>query len=182
MIHTTNYFLYNIRNSRYKLNFAMTTCLIHSLVFNRIIYRCSLLCNLPVNLMYNLEHIQRRSIRILYKLNFASIVSISDLMRSLGCLKFSYICIHRLLFITYKAIYRGFPEYLAQSITIQSSNRSSGKCYFMKLVQQSTSLVFSELAFSVIAAKSWNSLPYDIRCVTSISLFRCKLYVHFKSL
>ena len=54
--------------------------------------------------------------------------------------------------------------------------------HIMKLVQQSTSLAFSESAFSVIAPKSWNSLPYDIRCVSSISLFKRKLYVHFKSL
>ena len=59
----------------------MTTFLIHSLVFSRLIYCCSLLCNLPVNLLYKLERIQRRAIRILYKLNFASIVSTSDLMR-----------------------------------------------------------------------------------------------------
>ena len=118
--------------------------------------------------MYKLERIQRRDIRVLYKLNFASIVSISDLMRSLVWFKFRYICIPRLLCITHNAIHRGFPEYLAQSITIQSSNRSSRKCYFMKLVQQSTSLAFYESALSVIAPKSWNSLPYDIRCVTSI--------------
>ena len=81
MIRTATYFLYNIRKSRNKLTFAMTKCLIHSLVFSRLIYCCSLLCNLPVNLMYKLERIQRRAIRVLYKLNFASIVSISDLMR-----------------------------------------------------------------------------------------------------
>ena len=94
------------------------------------------------------------------------------------------VCLSRpwLLCITHKAIHRGFPEYLAQSITIQSSNRSSRKCHIMKLVQQSTSLEFSESAFSVIAPKSWNSLPYDIRCITSILLFKRKLYVHFKSL
>ena len=103
-------------------------------------------------------------------------------MRSLGWLKCRYICIHRLLSITHKAIHRGFSEYFAQSITIQSSNRSSRKCHIMKLVQRSTSLVFSESAFMVIAPKSWNSLPYDIRCVTSLSLLKRKLYVHFKSL
>ena len=135
MIRTANYFLSNIRKSRYKLTFAMTKCLIHSLVFSRLIYCCSLLCNLPVNLMYKLERIQRRAIRVLYKLNFASIVSISDLMRSLGWLKFRYICIHRLLCITHNSIHRRFPEYLDQSITIQSSNISSRKCYFMKLGQ-----------------------------------------------
>ena len=69
----------------------MTTCLIHSLGFSRLIYCCSLLCNLPVNLMYTLERIHRRAICVLYKLNVALIVSISDLIRSLGCLKFRYI-------------------------------------------------------------------------------------------
>ena len=164
----------------------MTTCLIHTLVFSRLIYCCSLLCNLPVNLMYKLERIQRSAIHVLYKLNFTSIISISDLIRSLGCLKFRYICIHRLLCITHTAKHRGFPEYLAKSIIIQSSNRSSRKCHIMKLVQRSTSLVYSELAFMVIAPKSWNSIPYDIRCVTLLSnyftLFKRKLYVHFKSL
>ena len=89
-------------------------------------------------------------------------------MRSLGWLKFRYICIHMLLCITHNAIHRGFPEYLAQSITIQSSNRSSRKCHIMNLLQQSTSLAYSGSAFSVIAPTSWNSLPYDIRCITSI--------------
>ena len=42
--------------------------------------------------MYKLERIQRRVIRLLYKLNVASIISISTLMRSLGWLKFRYIC------------------------------------------------------------------------------------------
>ena len=88
MIRTANYFLYNIIKSRYKLTFDMTKCLIHSLVFSRLIYCCSLLCNLPINLMYKCYRIQRRSICVLYKLKFASIVSISDLMRSLGWLKF----------------------------------------------------------------------------------------------
>ena len=75
----------------------MTKCLIHSLVFSRHIDCCSILCNLPVNLMYKLERIQCRNIRILYILNFASIVSISALMRSIGWLKFRYICKHMLL-------------------------------------------------------------------------------------
>ena len=55
----------------------MTKCLIHSLVFCRLIYCCSLLCNLYVNLhniMNKLERIQRCAIRVLYKLNVPSII------------------------------------------------------------------------------------------------------------
>ena len=124
--------------------------------------------------MYTLERIQCRVIRVIYKLNFDSIVYISDLLRSIGWLKFRYICKHSLLFIIHKAIHLGFPEYLAQFIIIQSYNRSSRKFYIMKLVQRSTHLAYSKSDVLVIAPKSWNSLPYDIRCTTSFSLFKCK--------
>ena len=77
----------------------MTKCLIYSLVFSRLIYCCSLLWNFPVNLMYKFENIKHHAIRLLYKLNFALIVSVSDLMRSLGWLKFIYMCIHRLFLL-----------------------------------------------------------------------------------
>ena len=99
-------------------------------------------------------------------------------MRSQGWLKFRYICKYSLLCITHKAIHLGFPEL---SIIIQSYNISSRKCQVMKLVQRSKSLVCSESAFSDIAPKSWNSLPYDIRCTSSLSYLKRKLYVHFKS-
>ena len=55
-------------------------------------------------------------------------------MRSLGWLKFRYICKHRILYISHKVIHLGFPEYKAQSIIIQSSNRSSQKCHIVKLL------------------------------------------------
>ena len=138
MIHNANYFLYNIRKSRNKLTFSMTKSLIHSLVFSRLIYCCSLLCNLPLKLMLKLEKIQRRAIRTLYKLKLSSIVSISTLMRSLGWLKFRYLCRYRLLCITHKVIHLRSPEYLADLISIQTLSRASRKCHTMKIMQRST--------------------------------------------
>ena len=182
MIRNANYFLYNIRKSRNKLTFSMTKSLIHSLVFSRLIYCCSLLCNLPLKLMLKLEKIQRRAIRTLYKLKFSSIVSISTLMRSLGWLKFRYLCRYRLLCITHKVIHLRSPEYLADLISIHTLSRASRKCHTMKIVQRSTISAHSDSAFSVVAPKYWNSLPYDIRCLKSLSLFKCKLSTHLLTL
>ena len=182
MIRNANYFLYNIRKSRNKLTFSMTKSLIHSLVFSRLIYCCSLLCNLPLKLMLKLEKIQRRAIRTLYKLKFSSIVSISTLMRSLGWLKFRYLCRYRLLCITHKVIHLRSPEYLADLISTHTLSRASRKCHTMKIVQRSTISAHSESAFSVVAPKYWNSLPYDIRCLKSLSLFKCKLSTHLLTL
>ena len=50
-----------------------------------------------------------------------------------------------------------------------------GSVLTMKIVQRSTISDHSESAFSVVAPKYWNALPYDIRCLKSLSLFKCKL-------
>ena len=94
-------------------------------------------------------------------------------MKSIGWLKFRYICKHGLLCITYiyKAIYLVFPKYLDKSIIIQSYNISSWKWHVMKFVQCSTSLAYFVSALSVIALKSRISLSYDINCITSLALF-----------
>ena len=124
--------------------------------------------------------LQRRSIRTLYIRKFSSIVSISTLMRSLSWLKFRYLCRYRLLFITHKVIDLRSPEYLADLISIQTLSRASRKCYTMKIVQRSTISAHSESAFSVVAPKYWNALPYDIRCLKS--LFKRKLSTHLLTL
>ena len=126
--------------------------------------------------MLKLEMIPRRATRTLYKLKFSSIVSISTLMRSLGWLKFRYLCRYRLLCITHKVIHLRSPEYLADLISMHTLSRASRKCHTMKIVQCSTISAHSESAFS--APKYWNSLPYDIRCLKSLSLFKCKLSTH----
>ena len=75
---TANCYL-NIRKTRNKLTFNVTKCLIHSLVFSRLRYCCSLFTTLPLHLFHRLETIQRRAVRNLYKLNRRKMVSISSL-------------------------------------------------------------------------------------------------------
>ena len=132
--------------------------------------------------MLKLEKIQRRAIRTLYKLKLSSIVTISTLMRSLSWLKFRYLCRYRLLCITHKVIYLRSPEYLADLISIQTLSRASRKCHTMKIVQRSTISAHSESAFSMVAPKYWNALPYEIICLKYLSIFKCKLSTYILTL
>ena len=132
--------------------------------------------------MLKLEMMQQRAIRTLYKLKLSSIVSISTLMRSLGWLKFRYLCRYRLLCITLKVIYLRSPECLTDMISIQTLSRASRKFHTMKIMQCSTICAHSESAFSVVAPKYCNALPYAIRCLKSLSLFKCKLSTHLLKL
>ena len=100
VIRIANYYLYNIRKTRNKITYNLTKCLLDSLVFSRLRYCCSLYTTLPLYLMHRFENIQRRAVRILYKLKRRMDVSITSMMISLGWLPFHSQCKFRLLCIT----------------------------------------------------------------------------------
>ena len=181
-IRTPKYYLYNIRKTRNMLTFNFTKCLIHALVFSRLRYCCSLFTTLPLNLLHRLETIQRRAVRILYKLNRRTMVSISSLMHSLGWLKFRLVCKYRLLCITHRAIYQARPKYLANVITMRTDYRP--RCVGVNIVIHLpiSTTVYAESTFAVAAPKCWNALPADIRSTESEPLFKRKLYNYFISL
>ena len=87
--------------------------------------------------MKKFDSIQRRSVRILFKLKGIDItiygISIHSIMAILGWLKFRDICKFRLICITHKAIYMGVPEYLSKRVRIRTTTRPSRKCELMKL-------------------------------------------------
>ena len=125
IIRIANYYLYKIRNTRNKLTFNLTKCIIHALVFRRLRYCCSLFTTLTLHLLHRLETIQSRAVRILYKLKRRTMVSVSYLMHSLGWLKFRLVCKFRLLCITHRAIYRASLKYIANVITTNGISTSS---------------------------------------------------------
>ena len=132
--------------------------------------------------MLKLEMIQRRAIRTLYKLKLSSIVLISALMRSIGWFTFMYLCRYRLLCINHNVIHLISPEYLADMINIQTLSRASRKCHDDYCATLDFLSAHSESAFSVIDTKYWNALPYDIRRLKSLSLFKYKLSTHILTL
>ena len=76
--------------------------------------------------------------------------------------------------ITHKVIHLRSPEYLADLISVQTLSRASRKCHTKKIMQRSTISAHSESAFSVVAPKYWNALLYQIRCLKSLSIFKCE--------
>ena len=68
VIRTANFYLYNIHKARAKLSFDITKSLIYSLVFSRFDYCNSLFVFVPDNIMIKFEKIQRRAVRVLYKI------------------------------------------------------------------------------------------------------------------
>ena len=174
-VRTANYFLHNIGKARSKLTFNLTKSLLHSLVFSRLRYCNSLFINIPQKLMKKFDSIQRRAVRILFKLKRNDItISIHSIMATLGWLKFLDLCKFRLLCITHKAIYMGVPTYLSRGLIIRETTRPSRKCEMMKLSVP--------LVSSTAAPKYCNSLPDELRTQYYVITFKCVLLSYMLSL
>ena len=103
-------------------------------------------------------------------------------MATLGWLQFRDLCKFRLLCITHKAIYMGVPSYLSKGLIIRTTTRPSRKCELMKLSLPLVSSMYADAAFTVAAPKYWNSLPDELRTMSSFMSFKCRLHTYMVSL
>ena len=56
------------------------------------------------------------------------------------------------------------------------------KCELMKLSLPLVSSMYADAAFTVAAPKYWNSLPDELRTMSSFMSFKCRLHTYMVSL
>ena len=100
-------------------------------------------------------------------------------MSTLGWLRYRDICKLKMLYLSHKAIYTGAHKYLAELLSIVTSNRPRRDFYAMKLVMPHTNSCFGNSAFSVAVPTLWNLLSNIIRTTTSQSQFKSRLFRHY---
>ena len=76
----------------------------------------------------------------------------------------------------------GVPSYLSKGHIIRTTTRPSRKCELMKLSVSLVSSMYADAAFTVAAPKYWNSLPDELRTLSSVITFKCRLYSYILSL
>ena len=103
-------------------------------------------------------------------------------MLTLGWLRYRDLCKLKLLCLAHKAIYTCEPKYLAELLSIATSNRPRRDCHAMKPMPHTNSC-FGNSAFSVAVPTLWNLLPNIIRIIipttTSRSQFKSRLFRHY---
>ena len=156
------------------------------MVFSRFDHCNSLFVFVPDNIIIIFEKIQRRAVRVLYKIKNnintntgSNYISIIHIMLTLGWLRYRDLCKLILLCLTHKAIYTGEPKYLDELLSIGTNNRPRRDIHSMKLVMPHTNSCFGNSAFSVAVPTLWNLLPNIIRTTTSRSQFKSKLFKHY---
>ena len=67
----------------------------------------------------------------------------------------------------------GVTSYLSKGLIIRTTTRPSRKCDLMKLALSLVSSMYADSAFTVSAPKYWNSLPDELRTMSSFITFKC---------
>ena len=131
-----------------------------------------------VNVIRQLERLQRQAARVVCKKYKNDHTSVTELMWGLHWLPIRARIQYKILLLVYKAFTNGSPTYLADMMTSCNpvrSTRSSHKVNLLVVPHQKSNK-YSEKAFAVVGPRLWNELLTDeLRGCNSVDTFKKKL-------
>src|SRR6188508_1171256 len=102
----------------------------------------------------------------------------SILLSSLHWLPVKSRITYKIACLTHTALHDHQPSYIAQLLHSHTPTRCLRSSDQLLLTIPRTHFQISDRSFDVAAPKIWNSLPFDLRNLTSSGVFRGKLKTH----
>ena len=108
---------------------------------------------------------------------------ITPTLRHLHWLPVAFRIKYKVCIITFNAIHHCSPMYISDMLKIRASQHGLRSANAITLdVPFAKHKTLGDRAFACAAPKIWNSLPYDIRLITDLNMFKKKLKTHFFNL
>ena len=107
---------------------------------------------------------------------------VSPLLKRLHFLPVRYRIDYKIALLTFKCLNNLAPQYLSSLITVREPNRRASRLdddYYVLSRPAKPNFKRTEGAFCHAAPRIWNNLPYRLRCLTDIDLFKKTLKSHF---
>lgn len=168
------YHLRQIGQLRKFLDTPSTEKLVHAVVSSRLDYCNCLLFGLPSSSIQRLQRLQNTAARIVVKSPRSA--HITPILESLHWLPVQYRIQYKLLCLVFRAVTSSQPAYLSSILRERSSLRPS-RLQYQHLLEapQSRTSTYGGRALSRCGPSLWNSLPVELRSLSSMSIFRDRL-------
>ena len=173
---TASFNLHNIRSIRTSLTVEACKQVVHGLVLSHLDYCNALYMGLPKLDIQRMQRIQNASAKLI--LNLHKMDSSTEALKTLHWLPIYYRIIFKVLTLVHKCLHGLAPSYLMNLLSLSSTSsyslRSSKRTNILH-VPRTYAKSFADRSFSVFAPKHWNTLPDNIRQITSLTQFRKEL-------
>ena len=155
--------------------------IVQACILSRLDYCNSLYINLPKTQINRLQRLMNSAIRFIYRIKRFELVSISGYAQRCHFLPVESRINFKICLLAFKCMHNAAPSYL-MNLLIPKNSLSSLRIYNDKFLFHEPfpgNSNYKQRRFSVVAPKQWNILPYSIRSITNINMFKKSLKSHF---
>ena len=166
------YRLHNISRITKFLSLEVPKTLVHAFVIPRVDYCNSLLYDIPASQVNKVQRVLNAAARLVCR--SPRYCHISPLMLDLHWLPIRQRIHFKVLLFTFKPIHGIAPLYIQDLVLLKSQAVYSLRITRVILLAAPsirTKVTLGDRSFQVAAPKLWNSLPHEIRAITSVDVF-----------
>uniref|UniRef100_A0A7N8X145 Reverse transcriptase domain-containing protein n=1 Tax=Mastacembelus armatus TaxID=205130 RepID=A0A7N8X145_9TELE len=147
--------------------------LIHAFISSRLDYCNGLFTGLSKRAVRQLQYIQNAAARVLTRTRKYN--HITPVLRSLHWLPVTQRIDFKTALLVYKSLHGSAPRYISDMLMPYEPSRTLRTSGTGLLLVPRVRTKQGEAAFQLYAAKTWNSLPDDVRQASSLAMFKSKL-------
>ena len=169
----------NLRNLQMigsRLSHELKVQLVHSCILSQIDYCNAVYTSLTEQNLQKLQKIQNDAVRFIFGIKgVARRTPISPYLKKLHFLPVRYRIKFKVALLVFKCVNNLAPIYLSSLLKLRNPKRRSVRLdddYFLLNIPAMPHFKRTEGAFSISGPKIWNDLPYAIRCLSDLILFK----------
>ena len=157
--------------------------LVHAFILCKIDYCNSLFIGLPKKQLKKLQKVQNRAVRLVCSLKISD--HITPFLIQLHWLPIKARIEFKICLLVFKILKFGQPKYLYELIDLSSSNeleinlRSNDDPFRLEEPRSVRNQLFGDRSFKYIAPRLYNLLPFEVKKLESVDLFKKKLKTYF---
>ncbi len=108
--------------------------------------------------------------------------SITPYLKQLHFLPVRYRIKYKIALLVFKCVNNMAPKYLSDLVSLRDTKRHSLRMdddFYLLKVPSASCLTRTEGAFSHSGPRIWNALPYELRCISDVQIFKTSLKTHY---